>query len=183
MMNLPIRPRRNRKSANIRGLIRETSLSPEHLIYPVFVHEGTGNQPISSLPGCTRWSVKGLVEEAKRLMDLGIRTLDLFPAIPDGKKTPDACEACNPDGLIPRTIYALKSEVPGITVMTDVALDPYNSDGHDGLVEFRSDGTMEILNDDSVEVLCRQALCHADAGADMILTYYAPQAAEWLKQR
>lgn len=85
---------------------------PEHLIYPVFVHEGTGNQPISSLPGCTRWSDKGLVEEAKRLMDLGIRTLDLFPAIPDGKKTPDACEACNPDGLIPRTIYALKSEVP-----------------------------------------------------------------------
>ena len=72
MMNLPIRPRRNRKSANIRGLIRETSLSPEHLIYPVFVHEGTGNQPIPSLPGCTRWSVKGLVEEAKRLMDLGI---------------------------------------------------------------------------------------------------------------
>ena len=135
MMNLPIRPRRNRKSANIRGLIRETSLSPEHLIYPVFVHEGTGNQPIPSLPGCTRWSVKGLVEEAKRLMDLGIRTLDLFPAIPDEKKTPDACEACNPDGLIPRTIYALKSEVPGITVMTDVALDPYNSDGHDGLVE------------------------------------------------
>lgn len=168
MMNLPIRPRRNRKSANIRGLIRETSLSPEHLIYPVFVHEGTGNQPIPSLPGCTRWSVKGLVEEAKRLMDLGIRTLDLFPAIPDEKKTPDACEACNPDGLIPRTIYALKSEVPGITVMTDVALDPYNSDGHDGLVEFRSDGTMEILNDDSVEVLCRQALCHADAGADIV---------------
>ena len=168
MMNLPIRPRRNRKSANIRGLIRETSLSPEHLIYPVFVHEGTGNQPIPSLPGCTRWSVKGLVEEAKRLMDLGIRPLDLFPAIPDEKKTPDACEACNPDGLIPRTIYALKSEVPGITVMTDVALDPYNSDGHDGLVEFRSDGTMEILNDDSVEVLCRQALCHADAGADIV---------------
>ena len=168
MMNLPIRPRRNRKSANIRGLIRETSLSTEHLIYPVFVHEGTGNQPIPSLPGCTRWSVKGLVEEAKRLMDLGIRTLDLFPAIPDKKKTPDACEACNPDGLIPRTIYALKSEVPGITVMTDVALDPYNSDGHDGLVEFRSDGTMEILNDDSVEVLCRQALCHADAGADIV---------------
>ena len=168
MMNLPIRPRRNRKSANIRGLIRETSLSPEHLIYPVFVHEGTGNQPIPSLPGCTRWSGKGLGEEAKRLMDLGIRTLDLFPAIPDKKKTPDACEACNPDGLIPRTIYALKSEVPGITVMTDVALDPYNSDGHDGLVEFRSDGTMEILNDDSVEVLCRQALCHADAGADIV---------------
>ena len=108
------------------------------------------------------------MEEAKRLMDLGIRTLDLFPAIPDKKKTPDACEACNPDGLIPRTIYALKSEVPGITVMTDVALDPYNSDGHDGLVEFRSDGTMEILNDDSVEVLCRQALCHADAGADIV---------------
>ena len=160
MMNLPIRPRRNRKSANIRGLVRETSLSPEHLICPVFVHEGDDNQPISSLPGCTRWSVQGLVEEAKRLMDLGIRTLDLFPSIPDDKKTPDASEAYNPDGLIPRTIYALKSEVPGMTVMTDVALDPYNSDGHDG--------PMEILNDDSVEVLCRQALCHADAGADII---------------
>lgn len=96
MMNLPIRPRRNRKSANIRGLIRETSLSPEHLIYPVFVHEGTGNQPIPSLPGCMRWSVKGLVEEAKRLMDLGIRTLDLFPAIPDEKKNAGRLRSLQP---------------------------------------------------------------------------------------
>lgn len=168
MMHLPIRPRRNRKSANIRELICETSISPKHLIYPVFIHEGDDNQPISSLPGCTRWSIPGLVEEAKRLVDLGIRTIDLFPAIPDSKKTPDAIEALNPDGLVPRTIYALKDAVPDLTIMTDVALDPYNSDGHDGLVEFRADGTMEILNDDTVEILCQQALCHADAGADII---------------
>ncbi len=167
-MLLPIRPRRNRKSANIRGLIRETDLTADRLIYPVFIHEGTDDQPISSLPGCTRWSVKGLVEAAKRWMDLGICTVDLFPAIADEKKTPDAREAYNPDGLIPRTIDALKTHVPGITVMTDVALDPYNSDGHDGLVEFRSDGTMEILNDETVAILCQQALCHADAGADII---------------
>lgn len=168
MMHLPIRPRRNRKSANIRELICETSISPKHLIYPVFIHEGDDNQPISSLPGCTRWSIPGLVEEAKRLVDLGIRTIDLFPAIPDSKKTPDAIEALNPDGLVPRAIYALKDAVPNLTIMTDVALDPYNSDGHDGLVEFRADGTMEILNDDTVEILCQQALCHADAGADII---------------
>lgn len=168
MMHLPIRPRRNRKSANIRELICETSISPKHLIYPVFIHEGDDNQPISSLPGCTRWSIPGLVEEAKRLVDLGIRTIDLFPAIPDSKKTPDAIEALNPDGLVPRAIYALKAAVPDLTIMTDVALDPYNSDGHDGLVEFRADGTMEILNDDTVEILCQQALCHADAGADII---------------
>lgn len=168
MMHLPIRPRRNRKSANIRELICETSISPKHLIYPVFIHEGDDNQPISSLPGCTRWSIPGLVEEAKRLVDLGIRTIDLFPAIPDSKKTPDAIEALNPDGLVPRAIYALKDAVPDLTIMTDVALDPYNSDGHDGLVEFRADGTMEILNDDTVEILCQQALCHADAGADII---------------
>ncbi|MDO4410200.1 MAG: porphobilinogen synthase [Akkermansia sp.] len=168
MMHLPIRPRRNRKSANIRELICETSISPKHLIYPVFIHEGDDNQPISSLPGCTRWSIPGLVEEAKRLVDLGIRTIDLFPAIPDSKKTPDAIEALNPEGLVPRAIYALKDAVPDLTIMTDVALDPYNSDGHDGLVEFRADGTMEILNDDTVEILCQQALCHADAGADII---------------
>lgn len=168
MMHLPIRPRRNRKSANIRELICETSISPKHLIYPVFIHEGNDNQPIDSLPGCTRWSIPGLVEEAKRLVDLGIRTIDLFPAIPDSKKTPDATEALNPDGLVPRAIYALKDAVPEMTIMTDVALDPYNSDGHDGLVEFRADGSMEILNDDTVEILCQQALCHADAGADII---------------
>ncbi len=168
MMHLPIRPRRNRKSANIRELICETSISPKHLIYPVFIHEGDDNQPIASLPGCTRWSIPGLVEEAKRLIDLGIRTIDLFPAIPDSKKTPDATEALNPDGLVPRAIYALKDAVPEMTIMTDVALDPYNSDGHDGLVEFRADGSMEILNDDTVEILCQQALCHADAGADII---------------
>ncbi|MEG0333837.1 MAG: porphobilinogen synthase [Akkermansia sp.] len=168
MIHLPIRPRRNRKSSTVRDLIRETSLSASHLICPVFVHEGQDNQPISSLPGCTRWSLDGLVEEAKRMLDLGIRAVDLFPAVPDSKKTPGAEEAYNPDGIIPRAIISLKDKVPGMTVITDVALDPYNSDGHDGLVEFRADGSYEILNDESLEVLCRQALCHADTGADII---------------
>lgn len=168
MIHLPIRPRRNRKSPAIRNLIRETSLSASHLICPVFVHEGDDDQPIASLPGCTRWSLNGLVNEASRLFDLGIHAIDLFPAIPDSKKTPEAEEAFNPDGIIPRAIYAIKDKVPGMTLVTDVALDPYNSDGHDGLVEFRADGSFEVLNDETLEVLCRQALCHADAGADII---------------
>ena len=168
MFHLPIRPRRNRKSEGIRGLIRETSLSAANLIYPMFVQEGTENTPISSLPGCTRWSVAGLVEECRRLIDLGITTVDLFAVVPDDKKTPTADEAWNPDGIIPQAINALKNALPDITIMTDVALDPFNSDGHDGIVEFRPDGTYEILNDETIEILCRQALCHADAGADII---------------
>ncbi len=165
---LPIRPRRNRKSPVIRELVRETSLSADRLIYPVFVHEGKHDEPIDSLPGCTRWSIAGLVEESKRLLDIGIRTLDLFPVVPDHKKTPDAVEAFNPDGIIPQAIATLKSKVPEMTLVTDVALDPYNSDGHDGLVEFRPDGSFEVLNDETLSVLCQQALCHADAGADII---------------
>lgn len=168
MIHLPIRPRRNRKSPVIRDLVRETSLSASHLICPLFVHEGSENQPISSLPGCTRWSLEGILGEASRLFDLGIRAIDLFPAIPDSKKTPGAEEAFNPDGIIPRTIYAIKEKIPGMVVITDVALDPYNSDGHDGIVEFRADGSFEILNDETVEILCHQALCHADAGADIV---------------
>lgn len=168
IIHLPIRPRRNRKSETIRELIRETRLSTSDLIYPVFVHEGTHNEPIDSLPGCNRWSIKGLVEEAKRSMDLGIKSMVLFPVIPDNKKNSDATESYNPDGLIPQTILTLKDQVPDMTIITDVALDPYNSDGHDGIVEFRIDGSMEILNDASVEVLCKQALCHADAGADIV---------------
>lgn len=165
---LPIRPRRNRKSPVIRELVRETSLSADRLIYPVFVHEGKQDEPIDSLPGCTRWSIKGLVEEANRVMDLGIRTLALFPVVPEDKKTPGAEESFNPDGIIPQAIATLKGKIPDLTIVTDVALDPYNSDGHDGLVEYRSDGSFEVLNDETLSVLCQQALCHADAGADIV---------------
>jgi porphobilinogen synthase len=116
------------------------------------------------MPGCTRWSVEGLVAEAGRAVDLGVRAVILFPAIAEGLKTPTADECYNPDGLVPRAIRALKGAHPDLVVMTDVALDPYNSDGHDGIVA--PDG--RILNDETVEVLVRQALSQAHAGADVI---------------
>ena len=163
-MNLPIRPRRNRQSAAIRDLVRETELTPGHLIYPLFLQEGQENTPISSMPGCTRWSLEGLVKEAGEAHALGVPAVVLFPRIPDELKTRGA-EACYADdGLVPRAIRALKAAHPTLTVITDVALDPYNSDGHDGLVT--DDG--RILNDETVAVLCQQALCHARAGADIV---------------
>jgi porphobilinogen synthase len=163
-MNLPIRPRRNRSSAAIRSLVRETRLVVEDLIYPLFVQEGAEDTPISSMPGCTRWSLEGLVREAAEAAELGVPAVVLFPKVPDPLKTSCAAEAWNPDGLIPRAIDAVKSRCPNLAVITDVALDPYNADGHDGLVA--PDG--RILNDETVEALCRQALCQARAGADII---------------
>lgn len=163
-MLLPHRPRRNRKSPAIRGLVRETSLSPAHLIYPLFLHAGTEDEPIASMPGCHRWSLPGLVEEARQAHALGIPAVVLFPAIASALKTSGAEEAWNSGGLVPQAIRALKAALPGLLVITDVALDPYNADGHDGLVS--SSG--RILNDETVEVLCRQALCHASAGADIV---------------
>ena len=163
-MNLPIRPRRNRKSAAIRDLVRETEVTPGHLIYPLFLQDGKENTPIESMPGCVRWSLDGLVKEAGEAHALGVPAVVLFPRIPDKRKTSDAKECYNPKGLIPRAIKALKKAHPTLVVITDVALDPYNSDGHDGLVA--KDG--RILNDETVEVLCKQAVCHAKAGADVI---------------
>ena len=163
-MNLPIRPRRNRKSAAIRDLVRETQVTPGHLIYPLFLQEGNKDTPIESMPGCVRWSLDGLVKEAGEAHVLGVPAVVLFPRIPDKLKTSDARECFNPKGLIPRAIKALKKAHPSLVVITDVALDPYNSDGHDGLVA--KDG--RILNDETVEVLCKQALCHAKAGADIV---------------
>ena len=163
-MNLPIRPRRNRKSAAIRDLVRETEVTPGHLIYPLFLQDGKENTPIESMPGCVRWSLDGLVKEAGEAHALGVPAVVLFPRIPDKLKTSDAKECYNPKGLIPRAIKALKKAHPTLVVITDVALDPYNSDGHDGLVA--KDG--RILNDETVEVLCKQAVCHAKAGADVI---------------
>ena len=163
-MNLPIRPRRNRQSPAIRDLVRETSLAPGHLIYPLFLQEGSENTPIAAMPGCQRWCVEDLVKEAGEAHALGVPAVVLFPRIPDELKTRGA-EACHNDhGLVPRAIRALKKAHPTLTVITDVALDPYNSDGHDGLVS--DDG--QILNDETVHVLCQQALSHARAGADIV---------------
>lgn len=163
-LELPIRPRRNRKSPAIRGLVRETTLLASDLIYPLFIHDKTVDEAIESMPGCQRWSLDGLVGEVAAAAAAGVRAVVLFPAIDAKLKTPGAEECANPDGLVPRAIRAIKAAHPEIAVITDVALDPYNSDGHDGLVG--ADG--RILNDDSVAVLSQQALCHARAGADIV---------------
>ena len=168
MLHLPIRPRRNRKSAVVRDLIAESSLSASHLIYPMFVQEGDENTPIESLPGCKRWSIEGIVGECARLYALGIRCVDLFAVVPEEKKDAEGSEAWNPEGVVPRAIRAIKAGVPSMCVMTDVALDPFNTYGQDGIVREYPNGSYEILNDKTVDALCRQVLCHARAGADII---------------
>jgi porphobilinogen synthase len=167
-LNLPIRPRRNRKSRGIRGLVRETILHPSDLIYPLFIHDAPQNDPITSMPGCHRWSLEGLLTEVGEAWEAGVRAIVFFPKIEDDLKTPLAEECFNPEGLVPRAIRAVRAVYPDITIITDVALDPYNSDGHDGLVEKTAAGDLKIINDETVAVLCRQALCHAAAGADIV---------------
>jgi len=161
-----IRPRRNRVNEVIRSLVRETHLSADHLIAPLFVIEGNNQKvPVASMPGQNRLSIDLLIQEAKELYDLGVRTVALFPAINENLKTPEAKEAYNPDGLNARAIKELKNALPEMMIMGDVALDPYSSEGHDGLVDPK---TGEILNDETLEVLTRQALCEAQAGVDII---------------
>ncbi len=162
--HLPIRPRRNRKSETVRGLVRETSPAAEDLIYPLFVQEGEKDDEIASMPGCKRWGLSGLVEETGGARDEGVRAVVLFPAIDESLKNPTGDESCNDEGLVPRAIREIKATYPDVAVITDVALDPYNSDGHDGVVD--EDG--RIRNDDTVHILCRQALAHARAGADIV---------------
>ncbi|MAB59246.1 MAG: porphobilinogen synthase [Verrucomicrobiales bacterium] len=161
---LTIRPRRNRKSDVIRGLCRETRLSKESLIYPLFIHDKEINEPIDSMPGCMRWSINGILEEIADAQSVGINSIVLFPAIDDQLKSSGAEECYNEEGLIQRAIREIKKNFPETSVITDVALDPYNSDGHDGLVS----GDGSILNDETVELLCKQSLSHARAGADII---------------
>jgi porphobilinogen synthase len=165
---LMIRPRRNRRSEAIRSLVGETTLSPADLILPLFIHEDAQDVPVASMPGVTRWSLDGCVTEAGEAHALGIPAVVLFPKITDSFKSPDGAEASNDDGLVQRAVRRLKAAHPSLCVITDVALDPYNSDGHDGIVRKRADGSLEILNDETVEVLCRQAASHARAGADIV---------------
>ena len=158
------RLRRARQSEAIRGLVRENTLTVEDLIWPVFVRDGEGiEEPIPSMPGVIRRSVDKIVEAAKEARDLGIPVICLFPYTDPALKTADCAEAWNPDNLSNRATRAIKEQVPGIAVMTDVALDPYNIDGHDGFVE---EGV--IVNDRSVEALVKQTLSQAEAGADII---------------
>jgi len=168
VMEIMIRARRNRRSAAIRGLVRETRLSVEDLILPVFFHDDAEDVAIESMPGCTRWSVEGLMKEVSAVYALGIRAMVLFPKISESLKSSDGAECANNDGLVPRVIREIKEVCPGMCVITDVALDPYSSDGHDGIVMRGDHGELKILNDETVEVLCEQAICHAKAGADIV---------------
>jgi porphobilinogen synthase len=158
------RPRRNRKSAAIRDACRQTTVGPQHFIYPLFIHEAAHDVPISAMPGCSRLGAAGLMAEVERSVAVGVRMIALFPALGDAHKDPTGRESFNPDGLVPRTVAAIKSRWPEVMVVTDVALDPYSSDGHDGIVA--PDG--RILNDETIEVLCKQAVAQARAGADIV---------------
>ena len=160
-----LRLRRTRIADWSRRLHRETVLTPDNLIWPLFIAEGQGvEEPIASLPGVSRWSVDGIVARAKEARDLGIPCLALFPNTPAALRTADGREALNPDNLMCRAIRAIKDAVPEVGILTDVALDPYTAHGHDGLV----DDTGYVLNDATVEVLVGQSLNQAAAGADII---------------
>ena len=159
------RPRRLRKDEFSRRLVRENRLSADDLIYPVFVlDQDEGTQAVSSMPGVERLGRSALYAAAERCMDLGVPVLALFPVIDAALKTPDGSESGNADGLVPRTVRELKRRFPELGIMTDVALDPYTSHGQDGLL----DENGYILNDETVEVLTRQALTQAEAGVDIV---------------
>jgi porphobilinogen synthase len=159
------RPRRLRRDAFSRNLVRQHALTPHDLILPVFVHEGDNLvTPVTSMPGVARQSLDHLLRTAEQCVALGIPVMALFPVIDAGLKTPDGAEALNPEGLVPRVVRALKSRFPELGVMTDVALDPFTSHGQDGVI----DDTGYILNDQTVEILCKQALTQADAGVDIV---------------
>tara|TARA_B100000674_G_C37946812_1_gene965307 strand:+ start:1021 stop:1989 length:969 start_codon:yes stop_codon:yes gene_type:complete len=161
-MELTHRPRRLRRSESVRSLVRETALRADDLILPLFVTEGMRQrQPIESMPGQFRFSVDELVHECCQVYELGIPAVNLFGY--SAEKDDKATASYDPNGLIQRAVAAIKSEVPELCVQTDIALDPYTNHGHDGLV---IDG--EIVNDETITVLCRMALSHAEAGVDWV---------------
>jgi porphobilinogen synthase len=158
------RPRRNRSSASVRSLVRETALDPGHLVLPMFVREGQGRcDPIPSMPGQARLSVDLLLDQARAAHQLGVSAVALFPALADDLKDPRGTESLNPEGLLQRCVRALKRELAELTVITDVALDPYSSDGHDGVV---IDGRID--NDQTLPMLAQMAVSQARAGADVV---------------
>ena len=159
------RPRRLRRDAFTRRLVRESALSVDDLIYPVFVAEGHGRrEPVGSLPGVVRYSPDTLMEAAETCVALGIPVLALFPVIDPSLKTPDGIEATNPDGLISRVVATLKQRFPELGLLTDVALDPYTSHGQDGVI----DANGYVVNDATVALLTRQAVLQAQAGVDIV---------------
>ena len=165
-LHIPIRSRRLRRTSGIRRLFSETEVSPSHLVAPLFVIEGQGKpESIPSLPGHFRFPVSALVREAGRLARRGVGGIAIFPCIPQRLRTPKAREALNPKGLIYRAIRTLKKELPDLPLFADVALDPYTSHGHDGLLNRSS---KDVDNDSTVRLLMRQAVLLAEAGADFV---------------
>ncbi len=163
-MDLTYRPRRLRRTSALREMVRENSLSPADFIYPLFVHQGSEEEEIGAMPGAKRWSVANIMREVERAWGLGIRCVVLFPKVSEDLKSEDGAECFNENGLIPKAISLIKNELPEMMIMTDVALDPYSCDGHDGIVS--NEGI--VLNDETIDQLCRQAVVQAQAGADLI---------------
>jgi porphobilinogen synthase len=160
-----IRMRRMRRDPFSRALMRENTLTPSDLIYPVFILDGARQrQPVASMPGVERVSVDLLLDVAEECVALGIPVLALFPVIDAALKTPDGIEATNPEGLVPRAVRALKQRFPQLGILTDVALDPFTSHGQDGLI----DASGYVLNDETLDMLVRQALTQAEAGVDVV---------------
>ncbi|MBU3736943.1 MAG: porphobilinogen synthase, partial [Methylobacterium sp.] len=159
------RPRRMRRDDFSRRLMREHVLTANDLIYPVFVLDGERRiEAVDSMPGVCRQSLDALLKTAEECVRLGIPALALFPVVEQSLKSLDAAEAYHPQGLVPRTVRALKQAFPQLGIITDIALDPYTSHGQDGLI----DAAGYVMNDETVAVLVRQALCHAEAGADVV---------------
>jgi len=158
-----VRPRRNRKSEAMRSLVRENLVTPKDFIYPLFIHEESYKQEISSMPGCFRHSMESMIAEVKEAMSFGVVCFILFPKVPDSLKTNFAEEAYNPNGIVPRALSLIKSKFPDAIVCTDIALDPYSSVGHDGVVE-----NGKILNDITIMQLQKQAVMQARAGSDVV---------------
>ena len=162
---LRYRPRRLRRTEALRRMVRETTLTVNDLIYPMFVTEGEGQKvEIASMPDCYRYSLDLLLKEVKQVYDLGINAIALFPVIPEKIKDDNGTESYNPNGLVQRTVKAIKQAVPEIIIITDVALDPFTTHGHDGLID--QQGT--ILNDPTVEVLVKMAVSQAAAGTSFV---------------
>ncbi len=159
------RMRRMRRDAFSRRLMGEHRLAAADLIYPVFVLDGTGRvEDVASMPGVARRSLDNLLPQAERCLELGVPAMALFPVIDPALKSPNAEEACNPEGLVPRAVSALKQRFPELGIITDVALDPYTSHGQDGLLDEHG----YVMNDETVAVLAQQAAAHAEAGADVV---------------
>ncbi|MEK2689044.1 porphobilinogen synthase [Bdellovibrio sp. GT3] len=163
-MKLTQRPRRNRRTEAVRQMVAETDLRPSQLVLPLFLVDGTQQkQEIASMPGIFRMSPDLILDEVAKAVSLGVKSFDLFPALPESKKDQIGTESLNPNGLMPTTLKKIRDKFPDVTLITDVALDPYSSDGHDGLVK---NGL--ILNDETVEILAKMSVLHAKSGADIV---------------